>query len=190
MVKKLSTLVIMMMVFAGMSYAQGVLYHDGEGGSHTVSNNSSASANGTAKITVFNSLTAGAIDGSGAVLDFGSVAPGITSTIAPTDSKAAGFKFSGENGAGVNITYPTSITMTSGSGYNAASLTVQNVNSVYNTTQTQTGSGNDNGAISTNLASQNGMLYMWIGGKVQVPSNQASGDYTGTFTVTVSYTGT
>jgi spore coat protein U-like protein len=52
------------------------------------------------------------------------------------------------------------------------------------------GSANNVTSGSTVLAnndSGNGIIYLWIGGSMDVASNQAFGDYTGTLTVTVTY---
>lgn len=186
MVKKISVLIVMLMVGVGISYAQTYNSNENDGGNYYHTNNSSATANGTAKITVFNSLTAGGIGANGAVLDFGSVAPGVTASIKPSDANAAGFEFSGQKNASVDITIPSSITMTSGSGFNASTLTVDNISAVNNTSNSQSGASDGTGS----KLGDSGNLYMWIGGDVAVPTSQSSGDYTGTFTVTVSYTGT
>ena len=177
MFKKLSVLVVMLMMCAGMSYAQ----------------NNTKTATGTATITVYSSLGGSTINGGKLV--FGSVAPGAPAvTISPKSNKAAGFEFTGRDGAGVDVTYPTSIPMSNGSG---ASLTVDQVEAGYSTAGSQNNATIDNsGSFSTNLGQGDGKedgggkLDIWIGGTVKTQTSTPSGDYTGNFTVKVAYTGT
>lgn len=190
MAKKLSTLLIMLFVFAGISFAQsaktadaGGNFGDGNGisSSNNKTNYSTSSALGTAKITVYNSISATNLNGQGSGLDFGAVAPGVTASISASSSKAAAFGFEGQSGAGVNITVPQSISLKDG---NNPSLTVTNISVIHNTTDSQTGAASGTGS---NLSSD-GNLYIWIGGKVKVPQNQPKGTYSNTFNVSVAYT--
>ncbi|HKJ33925.1 MAG TPA: DUF4402 domain-containing protein [Balneolales bacterium] len=186
MIKKISTIVIILFAFAGMSNAQVAV-------SGTPSTNGgnmqSANANANANITIYQALTANQITGED--MNFGSVPAGVTATVDPTKSAAAGFHFVGASNASVNITYPTTVTLSDQSGNGYSDLTLASLQVVYDNSSTP---DQANGTVITATGSETetlgsgGDLYMWVGGSVTVPGSQQQAPYKGTLTVNISYT--
>lgn len=46
---------------------------------------------------------------------------------------------------------------------------------------------NNNNAITAADVSGIGMLYLWVGGSIEIPADQSHGNYAGTFNITVAY---
>jgi hypothetical protein len=55
--------------------------------------------------------------------------------------------------------------------------------SVYDLPQVVT----NGGSYQLQNVNQNGILYVWVGGTINIQANQPIGDYTGTFNITVTY---
>ena len=156
----------MVIIFSGVAMAQ-----------------SSSSVAASASIVIYRGLTITNLRG----IDFGKVPAGAGQvSILSTDPKAASFQVTGEPDTGVKVTVPsTKITLTSGKN----TLDMSMYKPVYNTsdnqgTATQASTVNDFGA---SIGSK-GDLYLWVGGKINV-LNIPAGTYTGTVSVSVSYTG-
>lgn len=169
MMKKGAILIFMVCVFSGVSLAQS---------------SSSVSTAATASIVIYKGLTITNTKG----MDFGKVPAGAgLVSILSTNQQAASFEVTGEPDSGVKVTLPaTNISLTSGKNVLAMSM----YKPVYSTTDNQKtaslASNTDNfGAV---LGSK-GNLYLWVGGKVNVLPNVPSGTYTGTVSVSVTYTG-
>lgn len=81
--------------------------------------------------------------------------------------RAAEFKVTGPRNTQVNITLPSSITVTNGSGQTTT---------IHSFTSDPSGTGTLN---------NHGKLEIHVGATIDVPANQAGGDYTGSFTITV-----
>ncbi len=75
-------------------------------------------------------------------------------------------------GTNSTMTFTPNVEHTGGNSSYLSGTTVSDGNSVALVHQTGTG---------------NGYLYLWVGGQLDIAGNQANGDYTGTFTVTVTY---
>jgi len=127
-----------------------------------------ATGSGTSKTTILTSIAITIVSGS--TLNFGNASPGdTTKLIAATDAtNAQRFTVTGQANTAFTITAPASISMT---GPGAAIA----VNSITTTpTAPNLGAG--------------GSVVIGIGGtRAAIPNNQAAGNYTGTFSVTVSY---
>lgn len=117
-------------------------------------------------------------------LTIGNVTKGTVKTILSTDAAAAAFTISGEPATVTDITvaFPANLT----SGVNNLPFTGQIP--VYNSSFSQVGTtalaGLTSGSATTNAS---GDVYLWIGGGVNAPLAQASGNYTGTINVSVAY---
>ncbi|HYX07548.1 MAG TPA: DUF4402 domain-containing protein [Bacteroidales bacterium] len=188
MAKKLSVLMIMMLVFAGLSYGQVATENQGGENDGVVGTGKvtapkdaqSASTSANASITVYSGLSITKVHD----IDFGKVAAGAgLQKIASNTSNAAGFQITGQPDNNVNITLgASSVTLTSGSN----TLTMNTDTPVYNNTNDPTGATDSNGNISLSSA---GNLYMFVGGSVNVGATTPSGTYSGTIDVSVAYTG-
>jgi Domain of unknown function (DUF4402) len=139
----------------------------------------SATANVSANMTTMLTVTRNSD------LTFGTVTQGATSSVASNSSNAAEFMVYGaaSTSTSVSITYPTvlkngSNTMT----FNANVYPRTNTTSSY-TSGTSLFTDYSSGTANT---SSIGYLYIFVGGSVTTASNQASGSYSATITVTVS----
>lgn len=103
-----------------------------------------------------------------------SVSGGITALAAGDTPTAAAFNISGEGGQSISVTIPTSFTMANG----ADNLTVNTTNDLIGSAAAQT---------LSNAAGAAGTLAFAVGGSVAISSTQASGAYTGSFTVSAAY---
>lgn len=185
--KKLSALLVIMLAFAGMTFAQVNVKHNtySEGQNNGNSEVSTAQTSANAHIKVYKDLQVTNLKGTGNGLDFGDVPGGVTATITAASDSAASFEFTGVPGQNLAVTFAsTSLSMTGPSGSNPLTL---NLNSpVFNTSNTQSAAQATN---SPSLGGTNGNLYMWVGGSVVVPNGQKAGDYNATITVNAAYTG-
>lgn len=126
-------------------------------------------------------------------LSFGMTITGATNTIAPTDPQAAEVEvdFPGYGGwfdiLSVTFTLPSALT----SGGNSLTITFSTSSAARNTVNTVSGSTtfDPNGGYTFFVASNTPTtLYIWIGGSISPPNNQAAGDYLGNITVTATAT--
>lgn len=153
---------------------------------------SSANASATVTANLKKGLSMTAVDPS---IDFGEII--LTAGTAQTNSVAAnlGAKFQvvGHPGKAVNVSFANAALDNSAwvlaNGGSNGSLTF--VPSVEQTggNSSYTGASAVTSGNSINLVnnSGDGYLYLWVGGSIDIASNQAHGDYTGTFSVTVAY---
>ncbi|MFZ1977397.1 MAG: DUF4402 domain-containing protein [Bacteroidota bacterium] len=139
----------------------------------------SATANVSANMTTMLTVTRNSD------LTFGTVTQGATSSVASNSSNAAEFMVYGaaSTSTSVSITYPAALkngsnTMT----FNANVYPRTNTTSSY-TSGTSLFTDYSSGTANT---SSIGYLYIFVGGSVTTASNQASGSYSATITVTVS----
>lgn len=153
---------------------------------------SSANASATVTANLKKGLSMTALDAS---IDFGEII--LTAGTAQTNSVAAnsGAKFQvvGHPGKAVNVTFSNatldnSAWVLANGGSNGTLSFVPTVeqtggNSTYSSASAVT-SGNSINLVNN---SGDGYLYLWVGGSISIASNQAHGDYTGTFSVTVAY---
>jgi hypothetical protein len=140
-----------------------------------------ASGNLTASANVLQPLSvAGTED-----LDFGSVFPGVSSTVLPSDVSAGRFDIAGENNAEVDINFSLPTTL---DGAASATIPIS-----FGTTSAAWVAGggpfpfDPNTGTTQNLDA--GSMIVFLGGTVDPAFDQAAGLYTNTVTMTVAYTG-
>lgn len=153
---------------------------------------SSANASATVTANLKKGLSMTAIDPS---IDFGEII--LTAGSAQSNSVAAnaGAKFQvvGHPGKAVNVTFANASLdnnswVLANGGSNGSLTFVPSVeqtggNSTY-ASASAVSSGNSINLVNN---SGDGYLYLWVGGSIDIASNQPHGDYTGTFTITVAY---
>lgn len=127
----------------------------------------------------------GGSDGAG-TLNFSLVLDGSTGTVNPNTSSSAGlFTIGGGAGMLMNVTFSSpTVTLSDSTGTNTLTFTPQVVGDTLSANQSTAGGLTSPGQITIGSA---GYYYIWLGGSVVVPSGQAGGTYTGTFSLTVSY---
>ncbi len=124
-------------------------------------------------------------------LVFGTVFPGVNKAVAYTDAVNAGqWDISGEAAAEVTLEFtvlPANLT----SGGNNLPIVYAADDAGHNTTDAPGTATDFDPAVgaTADLDAGTGALYVWIGGTVQPPEDQAAGAYTATITLNVSYTG-
>ena len=127
----------------------------------------------------------GGSDGAG-TLNFSLVLDGSTGTVNPNTSSSAGL-FTVGVGAGMlmNLTFSSpTVTLWDSTGTNWLPFTPQVVGDTLSSNQSAAAALTSGGQITLGSA---GYYYIWLGGSVVIPSGQAAGTYTGTFSLTVSY---
>jgi len=139
---------------------------------------SSASANVTVNAKVIASLS---ITPTSATLDFGEVAQG-TSPAAIAPASGIAFTVAGEPNHAATLTYNSTATLHQTTG--SATLTFT-ANVIGNTTNSTSGAASFPSSITLNGS---GNYYIWLGGDLgNIPANQTTGQYTGTYTIQVHY---
>ncbi|MEO5799439.1 MAG: DUF4402 domain-containing protein [Gemmatimonadales bacterium] len=120
-------------------------------------------------------------------LTFGFNIPGVNRTIAPTDAVNAGRFYVGHRvGGQVRLTFTLPSTLSKSNGttlkvtYSSTSAAIQTIGAGSTTTTFNPGSS------KTYSYTTSPDIYVKIGGTVQPKSNQQSGIYTGTITLTVA----
>lgn len=103
-----------------------------------------------------------------------SVTGGVAALASGDTPVAAAFTVAGEGGQSVSVTIPATFTMTSGSD----SLTVTTSNNLAGSASAQT---------LSNALGAAGSLAFAVGGSVPISSTQATGLYSGSFTVSAAY---
>ena len=137
----------------------------------------------SASATVATALTAANVQN----LAFGTVIPTFAKNVATTDATNAGIvRLNGANGAGVNISLSNLVALSDGLGHTLA------ITYSAGTATTQTGTQSSFApatGTATFLDASTGQLFVFLGGSITAPSNQTSGAYNNTVTVTASYNG-
>lgn len=122
-------------------------------------------------------------------LQFGDVIPGFPTTVAPSDPDAGRFLVSGAGALEVTLDFGTlpseldhvttasTLPLSFGAGSAGTGTSALSVGSTFDPSAT----------LTTNLSS--GALYVFLGGTVSPVVSQEAGDYDGTITLTVAYTG-
>lgn len=136
-------------------------------------------AQATANVTLLVN-TALSIAATQSTLNMGSVAAGVTDSVAYTDGGAAFFTVSGT--AGTNFTLGwTSTTLNNGTWHLTPRFYIFG-----NGTNVTTGATQVTNPSSQLTSSGTGNYYFWAGAAVDVPSNAAGGTYNGTVTLTLT----
>ena len=137
-----------------------------------------------------------------AALAFGTVTKGQANTVAASTASAGAFNFSGDESDDITLTVPATVTLNTTSGAGASmEVTLDRGNMLSNSTDNTQGSGvtsdASSGSVTVALSADAdgdgtdadglGQTYFWIGGSVSPSANQQRGSYTGTFSVSASY---
>jgi hypothetical protein len=142
---------------------------------------SSASQNLTVEATVIKALTLTKVTAGN--LSYGLLAQGSTETIAATAAGAIKFKANGEVSTAISLTF-ASATLSNGANTMTFTPAVNALN-----TDTQGSSSAVTSGSSVTLHATTGDYYVWVGGSITAAAAQATGAYSGTFTLSVAYTG-
>lgn len=123
-------------------------------------------------------------------LDFGNVIPGTPKSVAITGATAGRWLVQGSAGAEVDLDF-TALPATLASGANTMPIVYGAADAGHNTTNNPGGATTFDpaGTELANLGNPLPDLYVWIGGQVQPGAAQVAGLYTGTITLTATYTG-
>jgi hypothetical protein len=121
-------------------------------------------------------------------LAFGVIIPGLARTINPWDPGAGTFTVSGQSGAGVQLTFPSTPVVMTGTGIDIP-LGLQ---LVYNTANDPSGGSTIDpvatpNPITTLSSDATGLLYVFLGGTVTPDAAQVPGSYSATFTLSAAY---
>ncbi len=157
------------------------------------------SATVTASATIVTPITATAT----APLAFGSISRGATATVAATSASAAAVTFSGDESDNITIAMPATATIstTSGAGgsmtvtINRAGLRYTPLGNIPSNGAAVVDASSGSATVALSMDNQGdavnndglGQAYIWIGGSVTPSATQQRGSYTGTFTVSASY---
>ena len=121
-------------------------------------------------------------------LEFGTVFPGLSSTVVETDATSGHLRVLGGAGAEVAVTFPSlPTTLDDGLG-NSMNVTFT---ATYNAVD-QNGTGTSfvpSTGVSTPLNGGTGELHVYVGGTVTARDPQAAGNYSATVTMNAAYTG-
>ena len=130
----------------------------------------------------------------GGNLDFGQIIlTGNEQTPTITPNNGASFKVIGHPNKNIAITFGTvSLTnnawVTTNGGTNSTLLFTPSVSQTGSSSSYVGSSSVTSGNILPLVnVSGDGNMYVWVGGQLSVASDQAHGDYTGTFTISVAY---
>ncbi len=124
------------------------------------------------------------------------IATGATQNPSIGPAAGANFQVIGHKGKSVSVTFANAnltnnAWVTSNGGTNASLAFTPNVQQTGgSSTYTGPTAVTSGGSVSlANVTPQDGTgtLYLWVGGALNIAANQANGDYTGTFSVTVAY---
>ena len=118
-------------------------------------------------------------------LNFGNVFPGVNKTVGTADLANAGrFEVAGQGSAPVTLSFTLPATLSSGGN----TMPIGSYTGLHADNGAQTGgtSFTPSAGASASL-SAGGQLFVWIGAQVQPATNQVSGTYTGSITLTVVY---
>lgn len=149
-----------------------------------------AAAQSSASVQAFATVLAPISVTSQQNLQFGEVIPGFASTVAPADAGAGRFLLSGGDLLEVTLdfgTLPTALDHTVTAS--TLPLSFGGGSAGVGTLATAVDASFDPSSVFTTNLSGTGGLYVFLGGTVTPDVAQEAGDYTGTVTLTVAYTG-
>jgi hypothetical protein len=141
----------------------------------------SASQNLTVDATVIKALTLTKVTAGN--LSYGLIAQGTTETVAATAAGAIKFQANGEVSTGVSVTFAAA---TLSNGGNTMTFTPA-VNGYASDTQGSSSAVTSGSSVT--LDATTGDYFLWVGGSITAGGAQATGAYSGTFTLSVAYTG-
>lgn len=148
-----------------------------------------ASASGQASITATANVATAIVVNAGNDLDFATVVPGFTKTVAVSDATAGTFSMSGGAGAEVNFSFSSLPANLQDAALN--NLPITTYTGVHNTLNDPVAGAVSftPGAGATTNLSGTGELYIFVGGTADATASPPNGTYTGTVTLTAAYTG-
>jgi hypothetical protein len=114
-------------------------------------------------------------------LDLGITNPNADVTVAASSASAGKFTVAGQGSVPITVTYPASISLTSGANSLSFAPSIAGLDA-----DTQ-GSASAVSSGSTVNTSAGGAFYVWLGGTATVGVSQATGSYTGSFTLSIAY---
>ena len=147
---------------------------------------SGKTASANISITIVNSLQINQIKGD---LSFGELVVGSVSTkLAKTPNDGILFEVSGQAGRNVVVDYQNTILNSQSISNNSTIQFRPKVNTTFDS-QDYSNATSVSAGGAYQLASNNGdgILYLWVGGEMDIDSKLQSGNYSGDFSVTVSY---
>jgi Domain of unknown function (DUF4402) len=154
----------------------------------TASYNAGGNPSRSSAVTVSSTVIQGLTMSTSGPLNYGTVVAGTTpNVISPqTSGSAVTITASGNGGQGVTITYPATVTLSSGTS---------NVTFVPNLSgypsNSQSSSTSKPSGTSVNLSGTTGnpgSYYFWLGGSLNaIPMGNPPGNYSGTFTLSATY---
>jgi hypothetical protein len=121
-------------------------------------------------------------------LDFGTVFPGLSSTVLETDATSGHLRVLGGAGAEVAVTFPSLPTTLDDGFGNSMSVTFTATHNISD----QNGSGTSfvpSTGVTTSLDGGTGELHVYVGGNVTAGDPQAAGNYSALVTMNAAYTG-
>jgi len=124
-------------------------------------------------------------------MEFGNITAGNTFGTAPDEPEAGSFMVSGEAGAEVDVSFTLPPVLNHVSSPLTIEITFRSDDGVANTSDDAAGGQAFDPNVGTTrlLDGSFGELYLFLGGELSPAVNQEPGDYEGTITVTVDYTG-
>jgi hypothetical protein len=123
-------------------------------------------------------------------LTFNTVFPGISATVSRTDALLSGqFQVTGAKSTAVRVTFTLPAGLMVGGQMLPMSFGA-NDGGVSTSGTIGTATAFDPRVPLTATTSNNGRLYLYLGGTVSPPGQQGAGNYTGTVTISVCYVGT
>jgi hypothetical protein len=144
------------------------------------------SASISADAVVQIALTASAGDN----LNFGSVFPGTTRNILPSDPSSGSFQLVGSANAEVSVTFDLSGAQNLSNGVDNLPVSFNSTAAAHNSSNSRAGATvfDPNVSLTRRLDATTGELWLFIGGSVS-PTTQPAGAYSGTIVLNAAYTG-
>jgi hypothetical protein len=136
-----------------------------------------ANANATVTLRVYSNL----VLTKNSDLNLGITNPGTDKTVAATAAAAGKFTVGGQASVPVTVTYPSSVSLTSGA--NSLSFAPE-INGHSADAQGSSAAVSSGSSVTT---SASGAYYVWLGGTATVAAAQPTGTYAGTFTLSIAY---
>jgi len=103
----------------------------------------------------------------------------------PTTTKVAQFDISGQPGAGITVTYDDKVELVNGAEIMVMTSLV--VGAGANTEKETAIEFIDPTGTNVSLSDPDGRFFIWVGGTIEQYTNQAVGDYEGTFNISIAY---
>lgn len=144
--------------------------------------------NAQASISATATVATALVLAAGNNLDFATVIPGFSKTVAVSDAAAGTFSMAGGAGAEINFSFSSlPANLSDGSG-NLLPIVYTGAHNTVNDPTTGASAYTPSAGATANLSGI-GEFYVFIGGTVNATASPPNGIYTGTITMTAAYTG-